>query len=258
MIKLIKPKIDPFGHCGDTSRELFDLWEENGLCEIEYRNTNYCWLNEIGDIMLYDRPTLQWYNKDDKSNMILWGNTVPDGGLPWIFWARKPRLIHEIREKGIKSYEERDILSIFLGKVENDVQFNNRKGNWKDYIEVFEMPIRGEYKYSQREYLELLSRSKFGLSLRGFGPKCNREIELMGMGVVPILSHNVDVTYHNPISEGEHYFRVNSPEEIKEIIDNTSQEKWEYMSNNCLKWYEENASIQGSFNVTMEIINSEK
>ena len=35
------------------------------------------------------------------------------------------------------------------------------------------------------EYLNLLKQSKFGLCLRGFGGKCNREIELMGLGTVP-------------------------------------------------------------------------
>ena len=37
-------------------------------------------------------------------------------------------------------------------------------------------------------------------------------------------------------------------------IADISQEEWEYMSNNCLKWYEKNASINGSFNTTIEIL----
>jgi hypothetical protein len=135
------------------------------------------------------------------------------------------------------------------------VQNNKRtQHKWNKSIELFEMPIRKKYKYTQKEYLELLINSKYGLCLSGYGPKCNREIELLGMGVVPIITPLVDLTYYNPLIEDVHYIKVNNPSEIKDKIKNIGKHKWEEMSNNGIKWYEKNCSPNGSFVTTCEIL----
>lgn len=252
-MKVIKPRNEH--HAGDAFRELVDLWGENGLCEVEYQNVKNVWLNGYGNVLLYDRPTLEWFG-NQPFKFGLFGNTVPNipNSSPWIFWGRKPRLMEEIK-KDRKSWYDRSIESIFLGKVENNTQLGKRTThNWSDYIELFDMPIRGEYNYTQKEYLKLLTKSKFGLCLSGYGPKCNREIELMCMGVVPIITPLVDLTFFNPLTEGKHYIRVNQPSEIKEKISKISQQQWEEMSNNCIEWYESNCSINGSFNTTIKIL----
>lgn len=257
--KIIVPHPSITDHCGDTFRELVDMWFEEGLCEKEYSsNTDLVWMNKIGDILLYDRPTLTWL-RDNKYSLGLFGNTVPnfENTSPWIFWGRRPKLMNKIRKEGIKSYKERDIESIFLGKVENDVQLKNRTNHdWSKSTQIFEMPIRGEYKYSQYEYLELLNRSKYGLCLEGFGKKCNREIEYFSLGVVPIITEGIDLTYYNSLEEGKHYLKVKTPDEIKSIIESISEEKWNEMSEAGLKWYEENCSPIGSFKTTLKIIES--
>ena len=74
-----------------------------------------------------------------------------------------------------------------------------------------------KYIYTQDEYLDLLKKSKFGLSIRGYGPKCNREIELMALGTVPIIDNNVNMDYYNKPIENIHYFRINKPEEIVKL-----------------------------------------
>lgn len=255
MIKIIKPSVDPYGHCGDTFRELVDLWEENNLCEIETKNTPYVWWGEIGDIILYDRPTLQWFNSNDKHKWILSGNTVPNGWTPWIFWGRRPRLMEKFISKR-KNYNDRNIESLFLGKIENSVQQNKRTGvDWSKNVEIFEMPINGTYTYTQEQYLEMLTRSKYGLCLSGYGPKCNREIELLAMGVVPLITPLVDLTYYNRLEEGKHYIRVDQPEDIRHKIESISSDQWMYMSRSGIEWYDENCSTLGSFNTTLNIIN---
>jgi hypothetical protein len=253
-MKIIKPKYDQ--HNGDTFRELVDLWVENGFCEVEYQNVKNVWLNDYGDVLLYDRPTLEWYGGQNY-NFALFGNTVPNlpKSSPWIFWGRRPRLMEKIKEERL-SWGDRNIESIFLGKVENNVQLGKRtEVDWSKNIELFSMPIRGEYKYNQKEYLKLLTKSKFGLCLSGYGPKCNREIELLCMGVVPIITPLVDLTFYNPLEENKHYITASNPEEVKEKINNITKENWEEMSNNGIKWYEENCSIEGSFNITNKILN---
>lgn len=256
-MKILKPKYEQ--HSGDTFRELIDLWEETRLCDVEYHNVKNVWLNGYGNILLYDRPTLEWFG-NQPYKFVLFGNTVPiiPNSSAWIFWGRRPRLMEEIK-KNRKSWGDRNIESIFLGKVENNIQLGKRtKVDWSDSVDVFEMPIRGEYKYSQEEYLKLLTNSKYGLCLSGYGPKCNREIELMCMGVVPIITPLVDLTYFNPLTEGVHYIRVNHPNEIKEKIKKISRQQWEDMSNKCIDWYETNCSLKGSFNTTIQILEKNK
>ena len=112
------------------------------------------------------------------------------------------------------------------------------------------------YTYTQEEYLDLLRDSKFGLCLSGYGPKCNREIELMALGSVPIFTPGVDNTYFEPLIEGVHYLFASTPEKIPELINNIDQYKWETMSLECRNWFERNCSVVGSFNTTKKIINS--
>jgi hypothetical protein len=86
-----------------------------------------------------------------------------------------------------------------------------------------------------------LSSAKFGLALRGYGSKCHREVELMGLGTVPIITPEVSITsYMDPPEEGKHFIRCNDPKNLKEILSKITEEKWEVMSKNCYEWYQKN------------------
>lgn len=253
-------------HKGDTSRELIDMWEESGYCEIIRGQVNdvFLWANEPNDVLLYEYPRIDSYPYlPEKWNKGLFGNMQfsSPNAFPWIFWARHPRKLEEKIKEGIRSYEERDIESVFIGKVENQIQIANRtRHDWSSCVEVFEMPIEMgnslTWPYSQDEYLDMISCSKFGLSLAGFGPKCNREIEYMGLGVVPVVTEEVCMTYHDPLIEGEHYFRIKNPDEFSKIVNSTSKFKWKEMSYNCIEWYDKNCSRKGSFQTTEEILKN--
>ena len=100
-----------------------------------------------------------------------------------------------------------------------------------------------------------LRGSKFGLCLRGYGSKCHREVELMSMGTVPIVTPNVSIKdYANPPLENVHYIKVNSPLEIANKINSISKEKWESMSRNCHNWYMENVHSSSTWNTTLKIL----
>lgn len=256
---ILKPKAGT--HCGDTFRELVDMWESMGLCEVKNSPDNYCWANAHGDILLYDWPRL-----DDRPipsfRKGLFGNTVPKhpNCYSWIFWARSPKLLSSARDKKLLSYEERAIESIFLGKIENNIQLSNRKNQpWElADIEVFNCPVEKPgpmfYPYTIKEYLEKLGQSKFGLALPGYGPKCNREIELLGMGVVPLFTPGVDVSYYEPLVENVHYLKVNSPDDVRKVVTKTSKNQWEDIHNQGQEWYNNNASPIGSFEVTKNLV----
>jgi hypothetical protein len=257
-----------YNHCGDTFREVIDLWEELELVDVTHSSTTpFCWWGGVGNVLLYDRPNLEWLKGWSDYQVGLFGNPVPpENGsmnMKWIFWGRNPRKLHEFNmEKSYKTYEERKITSIFLGKIENHIQNDFRDcSTWESTIEVFNCNkdyTSGTWKYSHDEYLEMLSNSKYGLCLRGYGPKCNREIELMSMGVVPLITPNVDIGFYNPLIENIHYFKVSNPNDVTQVVKNTSKEHWDVMSKACKKWYLDNCSPQGSFKITNEIVKRYK
>lgn len=251
------------GHKGDTSRELVQIWKENNLCEVIEGQTEdyFLWANNPGEILLYEYARWDSFPFLPQSwKFALFGNMQHKNGHPWIFWGRRPKMLYE-KSINNKKYEDRDIDSIFLGKIENGIQKNNRTTHdWSTVIQKFSMPIQMgdslKWPYSQEEYLELVANSRFGLALPGYGPKCNREIEYLALGVVPLISEAVDLSYHDPLIKGKHYLTVRSPEDVKAQINNCSKSQWEYMSHNCKKWYQDNASPVGSFRTTERIISS--
>ena len=86
-----------------------------------------------------------------------------------------------------------------------------------------------------------MSTSKFGLALRGSGSKCHREVELMGLGTIPIITPEVTIkSYMDPPVENTHYISASSPNEMSEKLKNITPEKWEEMSKKCCEWYMKN------------------
>jgi len=259
-MKIYRGKQTP-EHKGDTSRELLSMWEESGYCEVidgEVEDV-FIWANAPGDVLLYEYDRWDVYPGTPPAwRKALFGGQQHPRGEPWIYWGRRPKILHAKVEQGIMRYADRTIESLFLGKVENSIQLKNRTfHDWSDSVSFFSMPVQmGDsfnWKYTQEEYLDFVSKSKFGLCLPGYGPKCNREIEYLALGVVPIMTDGVDTIYNDPLIEGFHYFQVKSPLEIAYTIQNCSKDRWEYMSYNCRQWYEKNCSPRGSFETTQRL-----
>jgi hypothetical protein len=111
-------------------------------------------------------------------------------------------------------------------------------------------------RWIQEEYLDKLAHAKFGLCMAGFGLKCNREIECMALGTVPVVAPDVDMScYSNPPQEDIHYIRLKTWESYDALmtIDNISQERWESMSLAAQQWYKENSSVEGLWNLTQKL-----
>lgn len=249
-------------HKGDTSRELINLWKEMNLCEVIEGEVEDCfiWAKEPNNILLYEYDRWDVFpGLPNNWKKGLFAGMQHPQGVPWIYWGRRPKMLHEKIESGLKTFDEREIETVFLGKIENGVQLQNRtKFDWSKYIEFFSMPVQMgdsfKWKYTQQEYLEHLSNSKFGLCLPGYGPKCNREIEYLGLGVIPIITDNVDIKYNEPLIENKHFIKISNPQEIVKIISKFSKDRWEYMSYNCTEWYDRNCSPLGAFETTEIII----
>jgi hypothetical protein len=243
-------------HNNDSYRELaFLMMVNNKDVEIEYNTSSgHCWLKP--NILTYDRPTLEWVNKEVyNSTLFLLGNgDVDKEGLElknkgiknikeWIFWPRKPMLVEKILDKyEILLYNERKIESIFIGNIENNVQNTYRNNDeWKNVITEYHCTKGLDKKFTHEEYLMKIRSARYGLCLRGYGSKCHREVELMAFGTVPIITKEVSITsyYDKPI-ENIHYIYVNTPEELKYKIKNITIEQWNNMSQACYQWYQKN------------------
>ncbi len=252
-------------HANDSFRELSVLWGRNPDVKLELiENSIHCWINSF--VILYDRPTLEWANPETKlSKCLLMGNgsnieekKLNEYGInvkPWIFWPRRPMIVEKVLKQPLLSYDERSIESIFIGNFENNVQEKYRKDlGWEKVLSEYHCTKGQQHKFTQEEYLNKLSRSKFGLSLRGYGSKCHREVELMAFGTIPLITPDVNVDFYiEPLIENKHYIKVNSPDELKSKIS-ISKEKWIEMSNNCHLWYMRNVHSENSWNTTISSI----
>jgi len=257
-----------FAHAGDSFREMAGVWQEKGFVTlVEDPKAVQIWLGDIGDTLLYDRPTLDWLfsapPEEQTWKFALFGNPTPsDMGGPassWFFWPRRPKLLETIVEEGVptKGWEERSKTLVFYGKIENYTQQKRRKQyDWSPVCDDFIMVQGAEkpYPFTHEEYLRKLSEARFGLCIAGFGKKCHREVECMAMGCVPVVTSEVDMEcYANPPQEGIHYLRVQTPSEVQEKVAAVSHEAWATMSCACKLWWKENASAEGSWLLTQKL-----
>jgi hypothetical protein len=251
-------------HTGDSFREMASLWFAKGLVELEYTTESpYVWLGGIGQTLLYDRATFQWLNETPATyKQILCGNPdaskVPNG-VQWSFWPRRPALLEQRVEAGpLPTYEERTDTLVFYGKIENGVQEKHRANKLHEACDEFFMPlgVEKQYAFDQETYLNKLASAKFGLCMAGFGPKCNREIECMALGTVPVVAPDVDMDrYAVPPQEGVHYLRLKSydPEDALALVRSTSQDAWEQLSIAAHAWWKANASSEGLWALTQQL-----
>ena len=254
-MKIYKAKVE----WDDSFPELLSMWEEKGWVETEQSEGRVTWCLEEGEILLYEHDTLSHLPMDWKFG--LFANEVHHGekSSPWIYWGRHPRNMEHVFDEGILGHHQRDIESIFLGKVENPVQHKKRTTHdWSQCVQEFSMPVEmgisGQHKLPNLDYLRRIRRAKFGLCLSGHGPKCQREIELMSTGTVPIFTKGVDTQYWQPLVEGIHYLYAEEPDQVRDLIEGCSLAKWKEMQVACLDWYVKNCSREGSLETTQLLI----
>jgi hypothetical protein len=255
-----------FGHKGDSFRELADMWAERGYVEVkEDPVITQCWLGGVGKTLLYDRPTWTWLEKSSASEqnykVCFAGNPAASekpNTKPWIFWPRNPRLVEIQAALATKSYNERKDNLVFYGRIENDAQGQYRKDveGWSQLCDKFSMPVGAKQPYAlgPEEYLVALQGARFGLCLRGYGPKCNREIELLAMGTVPLIVTGVDISgYMEPLVDGLHVICVSDPDDAKAKMAALTEDQWTKMSKEGQAWWKRNSSAEGSWQRTSSV-----
>lgn len=265
-----QPQPGLWNHKNDSYRELALLQKrENEDVDVQLNKTSgHCWL--VPNVILYDRPNMTWVNNQfHQAGLVLTGNMDSEvegkelrgKGInmkPWIFWPRRPYVVENfLKENEKKEYRDRDIESIFVGNIENKVQgrYRETEDEWNKVLDVYHCVQGQKHKFSQEEYLDMMSRSKYGLCLRGFGKKCHREVECMALGTVPIITDDVCIdSYINPPKEGVHFIRAHDTEDMKRKLVGISPDRWDKMSNACVEWYKENVHSKNSWKTTIEYI----
>lgn len=267
-------KVPFFNHKNDTFRELCAIMENkhDDIKILPYDGV-HVWLSRQMNVLLYDRPTLEFISGNDPNirqcSLLLMGNGSKEKEIdilnkneiiakPWVFWGRRPEILEKyIGNNRCKGYKERSMNTVFIGNIENSIQakWRDDKKEWKDVIDVFLITAGQKHVMSQEEYLENMANSRFGLSFAGYGCKCNRDVELMALGTVMLRTKGVNVdSYYEPLIEGTHYINVNSKDDVKRVVEEVSEEKWEIMSKACREWYLRNCHSKNTFDVWMNVM----
>lgn len=259
---LLRPKQPmrlPFDHTNDSFRELMTILPNTDVQCVDVEGITVPRLGQF--VCLYDRDTRWWLNDEVKQSLkVFVGNMDVQDEFgndprysPWIYWSRHPEKLEKVL---ILSDREKDIESIFVGNIETPEQKQRRTTEWKDVISFFRLSeIRGGHEFTQDQYLDLISRAKYGLSLMGFGIKCHREIELMAVGCVPLIVEGVSTrSYQEPLVEGLHFFRIKEPNDVTKILSNTSEEQWRKMSQAGREWFLRNVHSKNMWNTFLSRI----
>ena len=245
-----QPLPGKYHHVDDSFRELAPITK--GVKTLFVPNIS---LPRLGSaVCLYDRDQDHWFtNEVEDSSKVLVGNmdvSKYDRKFgPWIYWPRHPKLYESFLKQPEK---ERTVNTIFIGNIENEVQAQNRGTHWSDVIEVFHLANSHKHKFTQFQYLQEMSKAKYGLCLKGTGIKCHREVECMGLGIVPLITDGIHMhSYMVPPEEGVHYLRVSKPEDVPTVIDENKY-RWNEMSKACKEWYMENIHSSKWFHITLK------
>lgn len=258
-------------HNNDSYRELAELIQDNtDDVKIQYtKDTIHCWLEP--NLVTYDRPTLEWINNElIQASLLLLGNgdvnregtqlsqRIPKLPIkPWIFWPRSPKTMETVINRGNLSFQERTTQSIFIGNYENNVQerFRNTNQDWGSVLDEYHCTKGNQHKFTHEQYLMKLRNAKFGLCLRGYGSKCHREVELMGLGTVPLVTPEVNVSsYMEPLKENIHYLVVATTDDLLHKTSEITEEKWKEMSDACSEWYQRNVFSKNCWNTIISRI----
>jgi hypothetical protein len=252
-------------HKNDSYRELLRLVHE-AASDVEVLDdpaVRHCTLDP--GIVLYDRPTLEWYSVEcAASPLLLLGNgsmevegrRLAEAGCnvrPWIFWPRRPRVLEAyVASHRIPPYDERPTRVVFIGNHENAVQREFRKPGWESVVDKWHLSEGPVHAFTQEEYLAQLAGALYGLCLRGYGSKCHREVELMALGCVPLVTPEVSLSYSDPLVEGVHYHRVASRDDVARLHQTSAE--WQRMSDACRAWYARNVHSAATMASTLAMV----
>jgi hypothetical protein len=115
-------------------------------------------------------------------------------------------------------------------------------------------------------YFDEINNSMISLSLDGAAEICNRDMEILCCGSV-LLRSQLNQQFHNNLIPDFHYISVdkipNPKEQLDLLIDKyesvkNDKEYLKYISENGLKWFLENGTIDANVDILKKIVNIDK
>lgn len=251
----------PHHHNPDHSMHaMMRLWAKRGYVGMINCSGPYLWWGNVGDVLLYNWPTLEQFLTGTKYRLGLFANAdLPINrakNIRWVFWPRYPELTDFWCKPRPLRFDERKYGAVFVGAYENATQRGARDLNY--WRSAMDLVLYGKHQAQLKpaEYLRVLRQSRYGLCLRGYGDKCQREIECLAMGCVPIVTPGVSLDYYEPLEVGRHCLLARSAEEAQDLIRGTSSNEWQEISRQGMEWYWRNCSPIGSFETTQKIVEA--
>lgn len=125
-------------------------------------------------------------------------------------------------------------------------------------------------KYSYKEYMRAMATTQVGIAVPGCGDFCHRDIEQAAIGTPYLRKTFINAT-RNPRLPNVHYYTIEKEGiQFGQLLDhyinyfepngelrNFTPEEWDMhceISNNSMKWFDENSSPEGSFKVFCQIL----
>ena len=238
-------------------------WYLRGKVRIRFGDKGYFWWGAEGEVLLMERDLVIDLH-DRKVDPPRWEGEVPykhafffnqyhlqnSRNHKSTYFTYAPVHLEATRQQlGRVGWNDRKHASIFAGSIENETQefFRNRFKGWEEAIEIYNCSDRlrkkEPHKYGLNEYLGLVAHSRFGVSFRGNGPKCFRELEYLALGTPLIITAGVEVDYPSPLKEGIHFFRAECKDDIPRLINKVTEDQWESMSQACWEWFDQHGTI---------------
>jgi hypothetical protein len=253
---VVTPQLDFIG-----LNQVISFWEEKG------------WIERITIPMKPDRRFISWVGRKN-------GLALEPGGvesisdpyeyvlacqyraswkkitkcLPWNFYVRSWSDYAKVRSELPLAKTNK---SIFSGTIRGTVHHRNI---WINSTEIFSYSPARTYNKTNRlyptlqDYYRALAKTKFGLCPTGDCGTCQRDIETMGLGCVPIYTPGVEWEYYVSPQENIHFIFANNPEEMHKKIDNMSDGDREELARNGMKYFNDYCSPTGLWNSVLGTI----
>jgi len=174
--------------------------------------------------------------------------------LAWNFYPRDYESLYKVQKE---LPLEKKALSIFSGTIRGD---KHNRNQWINSTEIFSYKPARRYTRTNvlyktmEDYYRALATTKFGLCLVGDCPICQREIETLGLGCVPIYTPGVEWKYFVPPIENVHFLYANNPQEMNDKISKLSDNDRIEMAHNGIAYFEDYVSPTGLWNSVLETI----
>ena len=250
--------------------KLIKEWERLGLAEIgerpPYPARRYMrhifsvWVGRVGGLVLDPTTTRVTATNDPFEHALITEYTdrvrdIPNTH-PWNFWVRDLDAYNVVRNEMVNV--KKKVESIFSGTIRGAVHERNK---WKNSTEIFSFSGATHYKKTNRlrnsiiDYYRLVSSSKFGLCPVGDQGFCQREVETIGLGAIPVFTPGTLNRYHEPMVEDEHFIYAENPEEMHQKINGISEEKRTWMVERGQDYYKRRLSPEGMWSSVLETID---